>query len=170
MKKINLFLLTMLISTVIFAQKLNVSDVAAQVTTDFKNRFPAAEKAIWSKDNALVKVNFINDGNSMELAYQNNNWLQTKWIIANEFAPQKIKEYTTQFYLGYKIKEIGFLDKNSGERIYEVVIIKKKKPNLTLIFDTGNTFLRIDGEVKDPKEVKDSKEVKESKDVKEIKK
>ncbi len=154
MKKINLFLVTMLISTVLFAQKLAVNDVPVQVTNDLKNRFPAAEKAIWEKDNAVIKVAFINDGSKMEIAYQNNNWQYTKWIFAIDYAPQKIKDYVTQNYAAYKIKELGFLDKSGGERIYEVIITKKKKNNMTLIFDSSNNFLRIDGEIKKAEEVK----------------
>ncbi|MFZ4399333.1 MAG: hypothetical protein ACOYO1_04800 [Bacteroidales bacterium] len=154
MKKINLFLLTMLFSTILFAQKLAVNDVPAQLTADLKTRFPAAEKAIWVKDNIIIKVSFISDGSNMEIEYQNNNWLQTKWVIGIEFAPQKIKDYLTQFYAGYKIKEIGFLDKNTGERIYEVVTMKKKKPDMTLFFDASNNFLRIADDVKKVEEIK----------------
>ena len=154
MKKINLLLITMLISTILFAQKLAINDVPAQVINELKTRFPAAEKAIWEKDNTIIKVSFINDGNKMEVAYQSNNWQQTKWIFDTEYTSQKIKDYNTQFYTGYKIKELAFLDKSSGERIYEVVITKKKKDNLILIFDASGTFLRIDGEIKKVEEVK----------------
>ena len=66
MKKINLLLITMLISTVLFAQKIAITEVPAQVTSDFKNRFPAADKVVWEKDNTLLKANFINEGSKME--------------------------------------------------------------------------------------------------------
>ena len=148
MKKLNLFLFTMLISTVLFAQKLAVNDVPAQAMNDFKNRFPAAEKTIWEKNDVILKVNFLNDGNKIEVAYQNNNWQETKWGIATEYAPKKIKDYTLQYYPAYKIKELFFVDKSSGERVYEVVIAKKKKDSMTLIFDSSSSFLRIMEEIK----------------------
>ncbi len=148
MKKINLFLITMLISTVLFAQKLAEKDVAVQVKNDLKNRFPAAEKAIWEKDNSIIKVAFINDGSKIEVAYQNNIWQQTKWIMDTKYVPQKIKDYIAQHHAKYKIKELSFVDKNNRERLYEVKIAKKKKDKMTLIFNTSNAFLRIAGEAK----------------------
>jgi hypothetical protein len=134
----------MLISTVLFAQKLAVTDVPAQVSTDLKTRFPAAEKAIWEKDNAIYKVNFINDGSKMEITYQNTTWQYTKWIMGIEYVPQKIKDYVAQYYTGDKVIALSFLDKSSGERVYEVEIAKKKKDIKKLIFDSSNNFLRID--------------------------
>lgn len=167
MKKINLLLITMLISTVLFAQKIAITEVPAQVTSDFKNRFPAADKVVWEKDNTLLKANFINEGSKMEIAYQNNAWQLTKWAIAIEFAPQKIKDYIIQNYSAYKIKEFNFLDKNSSERLYEVVIMKKKKPNITLIFDSTAIFLRnADEEVKKEEIKKEEIKKEEVKDVK----
>ncbi len=154
MKKINLFVLVMLLSTVLFAQKLTSNDVPAQTMNDFKNKFPSAEKATWEKNNEILKVNFINDANKMEVTYQNVNWQQTKWIMGVEYVPQKIKEYIAQFYIGHKVKEFSFIDKSSGERVYEVVIFKKKKDNIKLLFDSNNTFLRIDEEVKKADAVK----------------
>jgi len=162
MKKINLLFIALLFSSVVFAQKLAVSDVPVQLTTDLKTRFPSADKVLWIKDNAIVKVNFINDGSNMELAYQNNNWQYSKWFFSLDFAPQKIKDYNTQYYVGYKMKSLSFVDKSSGERIYEVVLAKKKKADVTLIFDSSNNFLRVEGEVKKPEEVKKTDEIKKA--------
>jgi hypothetical protein len=151
MKKISLLLITMLISTVMFAQKLATTEVPAQAFADFKARFPNAEKAVWEKDNAIIKVIFMNDGNKMEIDYQNNIPMQTKWGFLKEYTPQKIKDYVAKFYAGYKITEVFFVDKSSGERVNEAIIMLKKKDTKILIFDISNNFLRIDETVKPAK-------------------
>ena len=148
MKKISLLLITMLISTVMFAQKLATSDVPAQAIADFKARFPNAEKAVWEKDNAIIKVIFTNEGNKMEVDYQNNVPMRTKWGILKEYTPQKIKDYVAKYYAGYKITDLWFIDKSSGERVNEAIIKLKKKDVKALIFDISNNFLRVDETVK----------------------
>jgi hypothetical protein len=149
MKKISLLLFSMLISSFIFSQKLAATDVPAQAFADLKARFPNAEKADWvKKDNVMITVNFINDGNKMEIDYQNNVPILTKWGINKEYLPQKIKDYVTKYYAAYKISEMYFVDKSSGERVNEVIITLKKKEKKTLVFDTSNNFLRLDEPIK----------------------
>jgi hypothetical protein len=143
MKKLSLLMLMILIAVSAIAQNSDDKSVPPQVLNDFKAKFPAATKIKWVTDKSLTEVSFINDDSKMKMKYQNNGWLKTEWELKPDYTPQKVKDYVKQFYALYKIKVVYFTDNNMGERLYEVEIVKKKKDQLTLIFDISSNFLRL---------------------------
>ncbi len=132
------------ISNFCFAQKIESKNIPAQLSNDFKSRFPEATNTKWLKEGKHLKALFTKDGNKMVAWYDNNTWVKTEWCIPNNIAPLKIKEYISKYYNGYKINEIGFVETINSEREYEAEISKKKKNVTKLIFDISGNFIRID--------------------------
>ena len=141
MKKITVLLVAMLFVFGAFAQKINDKDVPKGIMDDFNNKYPTAEKVMWSKIDKRTVAEFKHDGDNARAEYENNYWQCVYWSVPEDACPYKIKEYIKEYYKGLVIIKTDILQTNTNENSYVITIGKKKKKATTeLYFETTGSF------------------------------
>ena len=138
MKKIVLMLVTELITSFTYAQKIKDKDVPAAVISAFQKKYLAAKEISWEKENGNYEVNFdLNEIDNSVVYDEKGTVLETEVEIELSQLPAGVLEYVKTNYAGKKVKEAARITDAKGVITYEVEIKGKD-----LIFDSNGKFIK----------------------------
>lgn len=147
MKRIMVFMLIGLFSTVVIAQKkerdnekrVTVPEVVKQI---FTKQYPSVKKVKWGIEKpGEYEAEFDFNKAEMSTVYDEKGiLLETETEIKESDLPQAIKSTLAKDFAGYKIKEY---EKNEAKGIvtYEMEA-KKDKKKFELVFDSNSKLLK----------------------------
>lgn len=122
MKKI-LYLLFVLISIQINAQKINVNEVPEDVIIAFDQRFPDAFEHFWFKANDIYLVKFLNKIEIVKAVFnENGEWVRTFTYVKKTEIPDAAITYFENNYRskGYILSKYGFAQLATGRANYQL--------------------------------------------------
>ncbi|MEP7107036.1 MAG: PepSY-like domain-containing protein [Ferruginibacter sp.] len=136
-KLIVLSAMTVFISFIACAQKLDASTVPADVKTSFGKAHPGVA-AKWEKENGKYEVNFKQNGNTMSvLIDEKGKIIETETDIKVADLPAAVLAYVKVNYKGKPINEGAMITKAGGTVNYEAEVSGKD-----VIFDANGKFLK----------------------------
>ncbi len=140
MKKIILMVVSAMISTLTFSQKLQVKNVPSSVKATFQKQYPNAKEVKWEKEERKFEASFnINKIANSVLFDSYGNILETEVEIGVDHLPKNILEYVSANYKGKKIKEAAMITDDKGAVIYETEI-----NGFDLLFDAAGEFIKAE--------------------------
>ena len=140
MKKIILMVVSAMISTLTFSQKLQVKNVPSSVKATFQKQYPNAKEVKWEKEERKFEASFnINKIANSVLFDSYGNILETEVEIGVDHLPKNILEYVNAKYKGKKIKEAAMITDDKGAVIYETEI-----NGFDLLFDAAGEFIKAE--------------------------
>ena len=140
MKKIILMVVSAMISTLTFSQKLQVKNVPSSVKATFQKQYPNAKEVKWEQEERKFEASFnINKIANSVLFDSNGNILETEVEIGVDHLPKNILEYVNAKYKGKKIKEAAMITDDKGAVIYETEI-----NGFDLLFDAAGEFIKAE--------------------------
>lgn len=138
MKKLALMMVTAMISSLTFAQKLQEKDVPAPVKTSFQKHYPNIKEVKWDKEGEKFEASFdINKIDNSVLFDAQGNILETEIEIELSQLPKGILEYVRTNYKGQKVKEAAKITDAKGTVTYEAEI-----KGLDILFDSYGKFIK----------------------------
>lgn len=133
MKNLKIIVLTLLISTVTFGQRLKHSDLPVAVVENFKKAHPQSHVYQWKwKDKKdRFEAKFIGDNSKYKSYFSaDGTWLRTKRDLKKTEVPQEVwKAYSNSGYADWKIDDIEEIRTPEYPKIYEIEVEKKHKNN-----------------------------------------
>lgn len=123
------------------AQDLSESKVPATVKTAFTQKYPAAKKVSWEKENGNYEANWggrSGEDNSAQFT-PTGTFVEIVLAIPVDQLPKAVAGYIKSHYKGATIKEAGKVTDAAGKLTYEAEIKGKD-----LIFDEAGNFLKED--------------------------
>lgn len=146
MKKIT-FVLFVTFSINSFAQKLSQENVPEVVKTNFKTKFPAAEKAKWEMDYENFEVEFKLNKNEVSAAFdKDGNWLETETPIKPSTIPTEVKDFLSKNFSGFEIKEAEKKETANKGILYELEIKKGELEYDIVVSEKGQLISRTDND------------------------
>ncbi len=140
MKKIILMVVSAMISTLTFSQKLQVKNVPSSVKATFQKQYPNAKEVKWEQEERKFEASFnINKIANSVLFDSNGNILETEVEIGVDHLPKNILEYVNAKYKGKKIKEAAMITDDKGAVKYETEI-----NGFDLLFDAAGKFIKAE--------------------------
>lgn len=148
MKKI-IYLLLLLISTQISAQKINVNKVPENIIIDFDNRFPEAFVHFWYKANDDYIVKFTNKTEIVKSVFkETGEWISTFTYVNKSEIPEAAISYFDNHYKnkGYILSKYGFAQLSTGRSNYQLELTSStQKGKITeLHFGIDGNYLSSD--------------------------
>ena len=138
MKKLLLITPAMLLSTLIFSQKIKEKEVPAGVKLGFEKLYPNLKDVDWEKEGSNFEAEFEQDENETSVVFDSNgHLLETETEIGVSSLPANIITYLKNNYPNQKIKEAAKMVTPAGTTTYETEIKGKD-----LIFDSNGNFLK----------------------------
>lgn len=138
MKKLTLSMLIMLIATLSFAQKMQDTDVPANVKSTIQQKYPAAKKVNWDKEGDHYEASFdLNKTDNSVLMDAQGNIIEIEVEIELTELPKGTLDYVTKNYPGKKPKEGAKITDAKGIVTFEVEI-----KGIDLIFDSNGKFIK----------------------------
>ena len=133
MKVRNLFILFMLVSFAVFAQKVNVPK---KVTDAFAKMYPKVTDVKWDKESAKEYEADFKDGEVHTTASfaPNGKFLESEVVIPVADAPKAALDFIAKKHADHKIAEVAKTTDAKGKIVYEIVITKDKSKK-ELVFD-----------------------------------
>jgi len=112
-----------------FGQTVQPNELPLAVQSNFKKRFPEAEKINWKKDQNVYLADFVIKDINTKVSYSDKGeWKSTSWEIPVEYTPQAIKTYIATNFPKFKIKEVHIEEVYPAlEKFYSARIAKKKE-------------------------------------------
>jgi len=144
MKKLVLIMVTAMITSLTYAQKMKEKEVPTSVKIAFQKQYPNAKETKWKKENDNFEAEFeIKEIEYSVLIDTKGNILETELEIKADELPANAKDYISKNYKEQKIKEAAKITDARGIVTYEAEI----KGN-DLIFDSNGNFIRVESEQK----------------------
>lgn len=138
MKKLFAIVLSILITTCSFAQKLNSTKVPAIVKSSFTKTYPGVRDAKWSKEDDKFEASFeVNEVDQSVVIDAEGKIIETEVAIKFTDLPSKVAVYLKTNFAGQKIMETAKITDAKGVVVYEVQIKKRD-----LIFDSMGNFIK----------------------------
>lgn len=150
MKKLILFTVIAMFSTVAKSQKINADKVPVAVINTFKVKFPTAEKVNWSMENAKeyeAEFKLNKDEHSANFS-EDGAWLETEVEISKSQLPQVVIDAINKQYPKCKIDEVEQASSPENSLYYGITVKLNGKE-----FDID---LKATGEIIKAVEVKES--------------
>jgi hypothetical protein len=130
-------------------------DVPAGIKTTFSQKFPAASKVEWGRENDQEwEAEFKLDGKEYSATFDNAGvWMETECEISLKEVPASVKTTLDKESAGFKIGESVTAEDKTG-KVYEFLLSKDKK-EYELLIDLNGKLIKKE-EVKEEAE-KDEK-------------
>lgn len=142
MKKVVIIMVSGMISSGAFAQKIQDKDVPAAVKVTFEKSYPNTKEVKWDKEGDKYEASFdVNKVDNSVLFNANGNIIETEVEIELNQLPSGILDYVKTHYKGQNVKEGAKITDTKGVVTYEAEI-----KGLDLLFDSNGKFIK---EVKD---------------------
>ena len=103
-------------------------NVPANVVTAFSQKFPAASKVEWGKENDKEwEAEFKMDGKEYSANFDNSGaWTETEYEITTKEIPAAVRATLDKDFVGYKVAESGGIGNTEG-KVYEFALSKGKR-------------------------------------------
>ncbi len=138
MKKLALMMVTAMITSLTFAQKIQEKDVPAGVKTAFQKNFPQAKVEKWEKEGVNFEVEFeLNKSEQSVLFDAQGGIIETEIEIEISELPNGIVDYVKTNYKGQSVKEAAKITDTKGTLTYEAEI-----KGMDLLFDSNGKFIK----------------------------
>jgi hypothetical protein len=138
MKKMALMMVTVMITSLTFAQKLQEKDVPASVKTAFQKNFPQAKVEKWEKEGVNFEAEFeLNKSEQSVLFDAQGGIIETEIEIEISELPNEIVDYVKTNYKGQSVKEAAKINDTKGTLTYEAEI-----KGMDLLFDSNGKFIK----------------------------
>jgi hypothetical protein len=138
MKKLALMMFAAMITSLIFAQKVQEKDLPVSLKTAFQKNFPQAKVEKWEKEGDNFEAEFeLNESEQSVLFDAQGNILETEVEIELSQLPNSISDYIITNYKGQSIKEAAKMTDAKGTVTYEAEIKGKD-----LLFDSNGKFIK----------------------------
>jgi hypothetical protein len=149
MKKVFSSIMGVLMLGSISAQKVQTSEVPANILTAFHNAYLNAENAQWEMDYDSYEVKFKNNRVEMAATYnKDGKWLKTETAVNRSTMPAAVKESLAKEFESYEVNEIEKIDKPNG--VSYLIDLDYKQVNYVITISEKGEVLSKD-EAKDYK-------------------
>ena len=143
MKKVLLVMVSVIFASVACSQKLSSAKVPQTVKEGLKRSHPVVSPA-WEMEDGNYEANFHEKGKAVSCVIDKGGTiLETETVIPHSQLPVAARTYVSQHYPKSKIREIAMIEKNGGEKNFEVVI-----PGKELVFDSNGNFKEVEKQKK----------------------
>ena len=139
MKKSVIIVVTLVLSTIAFAQKVKATKVPEIVTKSLMSKYPNAKNVKWDKEENNYEASF--ESNKIEnsvLFNANGKIIETEVEISTAQLPKSILSYLSKNYKDQKVKEAAKIISEKGIVTYEAEIKGKD-----LLFDENGKLLSV---------------------------
>jgi hypothetical protein len=121
----NLILISIILTALSFTACGQKKDVPAKVKTAFEQKFPAAQKVKWDKENATEwEAEFKMNGKKYSANFTaDGNWMETEYEIDSSEIPPAVKQTLANEFAEYKIEEAEISETADG-KVYEFSLEK----------------------------------------------
>lgn len=138
MKKLALMMITAMITSLTFAQKLHEKDVPAPVKASFQRNYPNIKEVKWDKEGEKFEASFyLNKIDNSVLFDAQGNLLESEIEIELNQLPKGVLEYVKANYKGQKVNEAAKITDAKGKVTYEVEI-----KGMDILFDSYGKFIK----------------------------
>ena len=138
MKKLALMTVSVMITSLTFAQKLKEKDVPTPVKTAFQKNFPQAKVEKWEKEGVNFEAEFeLNKTEQSVVFDEQGNLLETEIEIELNQLPKGILEYVIANHKGQNVKEAAKITDAKGNVTYEAEI-----KGMDILFDSNGKFIK----------------------------
>ena len=143
MKKVIIMLSTgLLISLGSFSQKITPDKIPTPVKQAFTKMFPTATGMKYLMEKKDYEVNFTDKGFEMSANFDAmGKWLETETEIKPEDLPEKVTASVAKNFAGYRIAEVGKVEKPGTGVVYEMDL-KKDKEGFEVQFSPNGDVLK----------------------------
>ena len=119
-------------------------DVPAGIKATFTQKFPAASKVEWGRENDQEwEAEFKLDGKECSATFDNAGaWIETESEISVKEIPAAVKTTLDKESAGYKIGE-SVIAENKDGKVYEFLLTKDKK-EFELLIDLNGKMIKIE--------------------------
>ena len=132
----------LLISLVSFSQKITPDKIPASVKQAFTKIFPSATVVKYLMEKKNYEVNFTDKGFVMSANFDaTGKWLETETEIKPEDLPEEVTASIAKNFAGYKIAEVGKVEKTGTGLVYEMDL-KKDKEGFEVQFSPNGDILK----------------------------
>ena len=138
MKNLVIVSISLMFTSISFAQKLKKNEIPLKVKTAFENKYPTLKVKKWEKENMNYEASFeIKEKECSLLIDTTGKILETELEIEMNSLPENMKEYLSKNYPKQKINETAKITDSKGTITYEAEIKGKD-----LIFDVNGNFIK----------------------------
>lgn len=138
MKRLTLMMVTVMITSLTFAQKIQEKYVPAPVKASFHKHYANIKKVKWAKEGEKFEASFgLNKAGHSVLFEANGSIVETEVEIEISQLPKSVTEYVTTHYKGQKIKEAAKITDAKGVDTYEAEI-----KGMDLLFNSKDNFVK----------------------------
>ena len=139
-----LFSACLLISLMSFSQKMTPDKIPASVKQAFTKMFPIATDVNYEKEKKDYEVTFMNKGVEMSANFDaTGKWLETETVIRPEDLPKAVADSVERNFPGYKIADVGKVEKPGREFVYEMDLKKDKDGLEVQLSAKGNILKKV---------------------------
>lgn len=140
MKKLFVLIIASVVASACYSQKLDGTQVPDAVQQTLKSKYNNAQNVVWEKADTVYTATFVMDeSNTIAEISAKGAWMSTKWDFPIDYTPQAIKDYISQNYAGFKLKDISVSEFPTDGKLY-VTRIAKKKECMNVYFTLRNEF------------------------------
>jgi hypothetical protein len=126
-----------------FSQKIKASEVPQGILKAYQMKVIDTLTTNWEKIGSYYTAHFTKSNLKASMVFQESSeWIWTRWEIATQYLPKKVKEYITANYPKYKIASAIIEYKPGGE--FYLVGLKLKKEMPVLRFNIKSEFVAIE--------------------------
>jgi hypothetical protein len=137
MKTISTLLITMVLATVGFSQRVNSKDVPAPVTAAFDKAHPGVKGVEWSKNGKYYKAEYDQKALEFGSTYDiMGKMISEEMEISRNDLMQSIKDYASSHYAGKRIREATKVTSAGGVVTYYIDIA-----GMEVTFDSKGNYL-----------------------------
>ena len=139
MKKSVIIVVTLVLSTIAFAQKVKATKVPEIVTKSLISKYPNAKNVKWDKEENNYGASFENNKTENSVLFNSNGKIiETEVEISTAQLPKSILSYLSKNYKDQKVKEAAKIISEKGIVTYEAEIKGKD-----LLFDENGKLLSV---------------------------
>ena len=139
MKKSVIIVVTLVLSTIAFAQKVKATKVPEIVTKSLISNYPNAKNVKWDKEENNYEASFENNKTENSVLFNSNGKIiETEVEISTAQLPKSILSYLSKNYKDQKVKEAAKIISEKGIVTYEAEIKGKD-----LLFDENGKLLSV---------------------------
>lgn len=139
MKKSVIIVVTLVLSTIAFAQKVKATKVPEIVTKSLISKYPNAKNVKWDKEENNYEASFENNKTESSVLFNSNGKIiETEVEISTAQLPKSILSYLSKNYKDQKVKEAAKIISEKGIVTYEAEIKGKD-----LLFDENGKLLSV---------------------------
>jgi hypothetical protein len=139
MKKLTILLLSGIITSGLFAQKISSSQVPYLILKDFKSKYHDTKRVKWIKEEKNYEAEFMINGKTIDVTYDTiGNWVETLSEIPLSELPSTIVDAINKLFQNCKITSAARLDQYRADAFYEAEIRFKGKKSIATFDTKGN--------------------------------